>query len=428
MNLRKPLLPVLLLITLNVNAQDDTVHIKEVLRTHINALAAPEMLGRGYVDGGLERAADYINKVFTDLRMKPVGDMGTFEQWYSFPVNTFPGRMKVVINDKELVAGSDFLVDAGSVSYTCRNKEVRKMDLAGITDVKGWKKVVASLDDSYVWYLANVDSFCKTVGLGAHGFSLLLPVGCFIIPQKTKQMWTVAQEQINATILYVKEDALPKDLKTASIDVTARMKEKTRCENIIASVPGMVKDSFIVFSAHYDHLGKMGADAIFPGASDNASGTAMMLYLASYFAAHPQKYTMVFIAFSGEEAGLLGSAYFVKNAPIPLKKIKFLVNTDIMGDATDGITVVNATEYPRQFTALMGINEQHKYLPMIKSRGKAANSDHYYFSEAGVPAIFIYSNGGKGYYHDIYDKPGEITLNNVSGVARLLEDFVGELK
>ena len=66
-------------------------------------------------------------------------------------------------------------------------------------------------------------------------------------------------------------------------------------------------------------------------------------------------------------------------------------------------------------------------IPVIKSRGKAHNSDHWHFTEAGVPSFFIYSNGGKGYYHDIYDKPEELSLNHVAGVAELLVEFVKEL-
>jgi Zn-dependent M28 family amino/carboxypeptidase len=65
---------------------------------------------------------------------------------------------------------------------------------------------------------------------------------------------------------------------------------------------------------------------------------------------------------------------------------------------------------------------------VIKSRGKAANSDHYHFAEAGVPAIFLYSNGGKGFYHDIYDRAEEITFRNIPGVALLLTDFVTALQ
>ena len=101
---------------------------------------------------------------------------------------------------------------------------------------------------------------------------------------------------------------------------------------------------------------------------------------------------------------------------------------DIMGDATDGITVVNATEYPAQFKLLEQINNERHLLPQIKSRGKAANSDHYHFSEAGVPSFFIYTNGGKGYYHDIYDKPDELSLMNVDNIVKLVIAFLKEIK
>jgi aminopeptidase YwaD len=152
-----------------------------------------------------------------------------------------------------------------------------------------------------------------------------------------------------------------------------------------------------------------------------------MLYLASYFKAHPQRYTMLFIGFSGEEAGLLGSQYFTEHPLVPLDHIRFLTNLDIMGDATDGITVVNATEYPKAFGLLEQINSAKNYLPVIKSRGKAAISDHYFFTQAGVPSFFMYSNGGPGYYHDVFDKPNDITLKNIDGVVNLLIDFTVQL-
>ena len=99
-----------------------------------------------------------------------------------------------------------------------------------------------------------------------------------------------------------------------------------------------------------------------------------------------------------------------------------------MGDASRGITVVNATEYPDAFSSLLGINEKMQYLPEIKSRGTAANSDHYYFTKAGVPSFFIYSNGGSGYYHDVFDLPSEVSLTNIGSVTKLLIDFASNIK
>ena len=75
----------------------------------------------------------------------------------------------------------------------------------------------------------------------------------------------------------------------------------------------------------------MGKDTFFPGANDNASGVSMLLNLAKYYKAHPANYSIAFIFFSGEEAGLLGSKYYSEHPIFPLSKIKFLVNLVLLG-------------------------------------------------------------------------------------------------
>src|ERR1700748_1076181 len=171
----------------------------------------------------------------------------------------------------------------------------------------------------------------------------------------------------------------------------------------------------------------MGNKTMFPGASDNASGTSMMLELAGYYAKHPAKYTMVFIAFAGEEIGLLGSKYFTEHPLMDLGKIKFLINIDIMGDATDGISVVNGKSYESEFKTLSDLNKVGTdgfSLKEVRQGGAAANSDHYFFTEKGVLAFFIFSMGGKGYYHDIWDKADKVTLKNIPQVGELLKRFI----
>ena len=185
-------------------------------------------------------------------------------------------------------------------------------------------------------------------------------------------------------------------------------------------------DSFIVFTAHYDHLGMQG-NAIFPGASDNASGTSMVLYLAEYFAKTKPKDNIAFILFSGEEAGLMGSAYFTENPLFDLKKIKMVINLDIMGNAENGITVVNGEVHKDRFDKLVRVNNKHKLLPDIKARGASSNSDHYHFAAKGIPAFFIYTNGGQGYYHDVFDTAENVQLTNYESLAELLIKFVSVL-
>ncbi len=413
----------------NAQTENDTIEIKKWLMGHISALADTSMHGRGYVKNGRGMAAEYIKKEFKKYNLQPAGRKKTFVQSYSFPVNSFPGRMELTVNGTTLAPGKDYIVDASSHSFSGNNLVFEKKDLSGIRGNEDWQKVIKSFKTpGKVYLLENVDSACKKLGIRKHFLPYLLPKGCYIIPQTDKFIWTVECENSESTVFYVKEDALPATIKTLNVQVQAEFINDAESQNLVATLPGEVKDTFLAITAHYDHLGMMGSNAIFTGASDNASGTAMLLYLANYFSTHPHHYSLLFISFSGEEAGLLGSEYFIRHPRVPLKNIKLLTNIDIMGDASEGITVVNATEYPNQFNQLLDINNRFNYLPQVKSRGKAANSDHYFFSEKGVPSFFIYSNGGKGHYHDIFDTADEVSLNHIGSIAHLLIDFLKEIK
>jgi aminopeptidase YwaD len=174
-------------------------------------------------------------------------------------------------------------------------------------------------------------------------------------------------------------------------------------------------------------LGRLGNAAYFPGANDNASGVSMLLNLAKTIKLNPLKYNVVFILFAGEEAGLLGSHYFVDHPIFPLNKIKFLVNLDLNGTGDDGATVVNSTIYTSAFDKLKKINDDQRLLSQLKTRGKAANSDHYWFTEKGVPAFFIYTMGGISAYHDIYDRPETLPLTKYKELHQLLLNFMQQL-
>jgi aminopeptidase YwaD len=394
------------------------------LRHQIITLTGATYSGRGYVNKGAEHAGRYLVRRFKEIGLSPLKDDSTYMQPYTFAVNTFPDFASLKLNKTDLEPGLDYLVDASSPSFTRDGLKVTRTDLGKIQDTASFNKIAASWHtNKRAYLLQNADDYCKRTGTRLWRFAHSLPAGCFIIPQHGKLTWTVSTETVPATIFYVVDTVMPKRVKKASVNVHSVFLPAARSENVTGIVPGEVADSFIIFTAHYDHLGMMGKDAVFNGASDNASGTAMLLYLAAYFAQHPQHYTMVFIAFSGEEAGLLGSKYFTEHPLLQLSHIKFLTNIDIMGDATEGVTVVNATGQPKELVLLQDINTKKQYLPAIKTRDNAPNSDHYMFTEKGVPAIFIFSNGGKGYYHDVMDNANELTLNNIDKAARLFIEF-----
>ena len=167
----------------------------------------------------------------------------------------------------------------------------------------------------------------------------------------------------------------------------------------------------------------MGQDTYFPGANDNASGVSLLLNLAKHYSKNPQPYTIVFICFSGEEAGLIGSKFFSEHPLIPLEKIRFLINLDLAGTGDEGITVVNASVFTKEFEWMKTINKEQNYFPQIKSRGKAANSDHYWFTEKGVPSFFIYALGGIKAYHDVDDRSETLPLTEYDDLFQLIVRF-----
>lgn len=418
------LLPFCLLAASHVSAQRPVQEERAFLKGHIDALCARNMYGRGYVKDGRDVAASYIARKFREYKLQPVLKNGAYTQGFAFPVNTFPGKMHLSIEGVKILPGSQFLIGPSSAPMTAENLEVEKVNLEKIKDADKWQETIGSFNTSHAYILENVDKFCRKLEIKPGHFAEQLPAGCFIIPEEGRLSWGLNHEQVKATVFHVKDEVIPKKYKSVSVDVSAEFLDHTRNENIIGCAPGQSKDSFIVISTHYDHLGMMGDSTMFRGANDNASGVAMLLSLASYYAAHPQHYSILFIAFAGEEAGLLGSEYFLEHCPVPVANLRFDINIGLVGDAMNGITVVNAAQHQTEFDILQKLSEDLHLLPNVISKGPAVNSDHYNFDKAGVPAFFIYGNGRNIYYHEFADTPEKLTYENVSNVEKLLMDFI----
>ncbi len=367
----------------NLAFAQDSVFARKVVDT----LTSRYFWGRGYTNDGMGKAAHFITGQFKSFGLQPMTG-SNFVQEFSFPVNTFPGKMQISINGKMLVPGRDFIVSPESRGVKAAGDLVQR--------------------DSVTY----VDAENK-----------------FIVVLKDKLTWSVAQQVADYTLIQVDKKVLSQPPATISVDIKNKLIGNFKTGNVCALVKGTLKpDSMIVFTGHYDHLGGMGSDTYFPGANDNASGMAMVLSLAKYYAAHPQPYTIAFICFAGEEAGILGSKYFTEHPLIPLNNIKLLVNMDIMGTGNEGIMVVNATVYPKYFDLLKQVNAQGNYLVKINPRGKAANSDHYWFTEKGVPALFMYTMGGIKAYHDVFDISKTLPLTEFNDLFSLLLRFNAEVQ
>jgi hypothetical protein len=398
----------------------------------IDTLTSPAIDGRGYVDSSDYKAARFIRNEFEKMMLKPLSE--NYFQTFTLSANTFPAEMKVKYDGKKLIPGQDFLVDAASSGLKGKLKVVpvikeNKQDTSVLAGPDALKKL-QHVENKQVLLSYNRNDWTKqqlkVLRDMLNGTSAFTTKG--IIESDTgKLTWDAAHDTIPFLRLQLRHAQPVKDTKI-KVDIDATYKRNYLSRNVMAFIPGSVSsDTFIVFTAHYDHLGQMGDGTYFPGANDNASGTSMVLNLAGYYSQHPQKYNVAFICFSGEELGLLGSSYFVDHPVFPLSKIKFLINLDIVGTGEDGIKVVNATEFPKQFDQLVKLNTEKQYVKQVLPRGKAANSDHYPFYEKGVPCFFIYTLGGIAAYHDIYDRAETLPLTEYEDLFRLLVEFAGDL-
>jgi aminopeptidase YwaD len=361
----------------NLQAQDISYNHKIV-----DTLTSSTFWGRGYTNDGMKKAAEYLSAEFKALGLKPLAKKD-YLQKFTYSANTFPGNMEVTINDKKLQPGIDYII--GPESKGCKTKgKFDQKDSATFIDAKN--KIIVSLEK--------------------------------------KLTWSAEQKEESYTRIQIDKNKFTETPKTVQVNIDNKFIKKFDAANVCAMVAGTQKpDSFIFITAHYDHLGGMGKDTYFPGANDNASGVALLLSIAKYYVSHPQKYSIGFILFAGEEIGLLGSKYYTENPIVPLKNIRFLTNTDLAGTGIDGITVVNATEFPKEFALMQKINTDNKYLKAVNPRGKAANSDHYFFSEKGVPAFFFYTLGGIAAYHDVFDKAATLPLTEQADLMQLMIKF-----
>jgi len=388
-------------------------------REIIDTLTSPAMHGRGYVNDGDKMVAAFISNEFFKCGLLSFGE--NYFQPFEIPINTFPDTVEVYIDDLKLIPGQDFVIFSSSPSvWGTFDLAWSLKDSAGI-----YLDSLTDFADKVVITDRNQKEFEKENALGSKGIIFLM---------KDKVWWHVSngKKVKDYFQLQILKNKIPDSAKTITIHARNRYFENYQTQNVIGYIPGRNDpDSFFVFTAHYDHLGRMGSETFFPGANDNASGTAMLLDLARYYS-QPQNqpdFSVVFMAFSAEEVGLFGSDYYASHPLFPLKNIRFLVNLDMVGSGSQGIKVVNGTVFKEEFDRLVKINSKNEYILKVNERGESPNSDHYPFYAAGVPAFFIYTLGEEcKEYHNIYDVSGNVPLTEYNDVFRLLVDFERQLE
>ena len=401
-----------------VGAQD-LAQYKKVVKE----LSSSKYQGRGYARGGANKAGNYLEKQF-----RKAGVDAVTRQHFTLDINTFPGKMKLSVDGRKMVAGSDFTLREYSPGVR-GTYNLYHIDTLNYDSEKIFRDLALPENkDAFVvcdfWFTyKHREDFQKLQSAGgAPNAGLVLTWD----EEPLKFYKAYGEKVIDKPVLWLLSRQIPRGSKSITVDIDNEFLKDYRCFNVIASVEGASHDSCYVFTAHYDHLGNLGRRVYYPGANDNASGTATIVTLAAYYAKHRPKFDMLFIAFSGEDANLRGSEYYAQHPVQPMDRIKYLVNIDMVGDNNPVQYCETSDQGQRGYELFERINTEKHYFKSLNHGKLAANSDHYPFAKRGIPCIFLENEEGTAfpYYHTPLDNWKNAVFDSYEPVFKLITDFI----
>jgi hypothetical protein len=446
----------------------------------VKVLAAPEMDGRRAGTPGADRAAAHVAAEFQRAGLAPGGEAGSYFQSLDVPTGIrlgAPNTMALVgPGGRALALAGDFVPLAVSADgrvegpvvfagYGITAPDLGYDDYAGL-DVRGAVVVVleGTPGGEGAQALRNPDAYHhgdrghKVINAREHGARAAVLVAHPSSSDTLPALRGLSQP-LGALAVAVTRPAADALLRpagrrlaeaAAGIDRAGRpasfavpgaivrleialVRERAAARNVVGVLAGTdprVSHEAIVVGAHYDHLGRGGEGSLAPeavgrihhGADDNASGTAAVIALARAFAAAggaPR--TLVFVAFTGEELGLLGSTHYVRHAAHPVERTILMVNLDMVGRLRDGRLYVAGVDSGSGLRAL--VTAQAGGLD-LKLRGDPyAPSDHTAFYQAGRPVLFFFT-GAHADYHRPSDTWDRIDGAGLQAVASLVAGLV----
>jgi len=411
---------------------------------HLTFIASDELMGRNVGTPGIETAAMYIKSQLMSYGVKAAPSMDGFFQ--NVPLVTLdpPSSGRILINGNEFTFPDDFVIIGGSnivaehsFSFADFNEEDQ------ITSEKHKDKIVVSIcgdgttQSVQGWFYQSKEKIAKLKSIGAAGLIELY--------QSNKVPFKFLKQQFNRTQTTLKEDesddflhiwmdagdenkvAELKEEGTVGLSIEVPEYKSIASKNVVGYVEGTdpdLRDEYIVYSAHYDHVGvgkpDSNQDSIYNGARDNGVGVTAILELARNVAIYPTKRSAIFVFFTAEEKGLLGSNYFVENAPVALEDIVYNFNIDNGG--YNDTTIVSVVGLERTTAedhiqsacnafGLEGIEDP------AKEEGLFDRSDNVNFAKKGIPAP-TFSLGFRAfdaeifkYYHQPSDEVSSLNFD-----------------
>ena len=437
----------LLLISTTVSAQTDA-ELKSNLKQHISILASDKFEGREPGTKGERLSYEYITQQFKNIGLQPLGS-NDYLQSFEFSAGTKSGaKNKLNIAGKSLKSDTEYYVLPYSALHSTASgksikigsgllsKELGRNDYEGFTDLKG---KIAVMDYATPEADNPHSKWAEASDL-------------------RKRIEIAVSKGISGLIIYNSNDSIKNPEKNSEIKITpfvipivfvksidaARLKNdqqitiETDIEKIMHSGHNVIgyidnhAENTVVIGAHYDHLGYggheslyRGTPAIHNGADDNASGTSTLIELARKLKSSSfKKYNYLFIAFSGEEKGLLGSNYFVKHPTIDLKKVNYMLNMDMVGrlKPEEHILLINGAGTSPSWDSLLN-NIKVDSLRIKTTASGVGPSDHTSFYLEGIPVLHFFSGTHSDYHKPSDDEP-LINYNGMVSIFHYMYDLI----
>jgi hypothetical protein len=413
----------------------------------VSFLASDALEGRGTPSRGLDIAAEFIAAQFRRAGLDPAGDDGYFQTapFVSVTPNTDGLELTLETGGQSIRAerGSISLQEAAPVALdqapvvavTVSNAAA----LGGLTaqQVKGKALLLAIPAGTPSSVIRGIPA--ATGRLGPAVVIMVRANGP--APSPNARVRDASAPASRIPILTVSDPAIRKAVSTGapvtvSVHVPAPVTAPVKVRNVVGVLRGSdaaLKDTDVVVSAHYDHLGVRGSgpgDHIYNGANDDASGTASVIEIANALAALPRpKRSIVFVAFFGEELGELGSQYYVRHPVFPLSRTVADINLEQLGRTDDSqgphVGMFNLTGF--DFTDIAGVLAKAAAEARIRVVNDQADSgeyfsasDNYAFSVAGVPSTTLSVSYVFPDYHRSGDEWPKLDYENMAKVDRAI--------
>ena len=468
------ILPFVLLMTSRAFALDDSTAV--FLRHHIEYLASDALEGRKAGSKGAEKAAAYIARQFASIGLIPLGDSGSYLQSFGFTAGVTLGQKNALAavegtNKKSYLIDKDFRPLAFSASgdatgslafagYGISSTDTKYDDYAEL-DVKDKILLVMRYspagDNPHSDYAKYLPLRSKTLTAREKGAKALIIVTgaaddstddlmklrydnsfsnsgipVFDVTRSVANQWLaglhITIDSLQSTITSTKKPAsfqIPGVIISLTSDV---VETKETSSNVVGllRVTDTAKTEHLIIGAHYDHLGYGGEGSLAPdkveihnGADDNASGTGAIIELARQMTARRNslKRNVLFISFSGEEEGLLGSQYYVKHPVLSLTNAITMINLDMVGRLKEKTLTVQGTGTTSRWDSLLAQYNTDSTFLLKTVKDGFGPSDHSSFYGASIPVLFFWTG-----IHEDYHKPtDDADKINYSGEALLVE-------